>query len=351
VPWTRPKLSDLSKQARTVLSGGLGIGPLLDRSVLAVWAKVVSGFTHGLHGHLDWNARQLLPDTAEGTYLERHASLSGLQRKPATFASGAVRFTGVDGTAIPNRRRLRRTDGAEFETRARVTIAGGSATVSVVALASGTGGNCPVGTALALTSPIAGISSAGFVQDPGMVDGLDAELDEDLRARVLQDRREPPAGGSSADYVRWATEVAGVTRAWCFPLFNGYPGVVGVAFVTDEASTGMIPTASKVAEVGAYIDARRPVGANVIVFAPEALVVNFAIQVEPNTTTVQEAVEAELEDMLRRTAAPGERLYLNRIHEAISGAAGETNHVLAFPLADVVPASGQIVVMGTVGFL
>ena len=82
--------------------------------------------------------------------------------------------------------------------------------------------------------------------------------------------------------------------------------------------------------------------------APVASAVNFTISVTPSTAAVRAAVEAELEDLLLREAEPGGTLYLSRIREAVSLAAGESDSTITVPSADVTKASGQIATMGVI---
>ena len=48
---------------------------------------------YALYVQADWVTRQAFPQTAEGEYLDYHAQLRSLERKPALPAQGTVRFT------------------------------------------------------------------------------------------------------------------------------------------------------------------------------------------------------------------------------------------------------------------
>ena len=93
---------------------------------------------------------------------------------------------------------------------------------------------------------------------------------------------------------------------------------------------------------------RRPVTADVTVFAPTAVPMNFTIELTPSDATTKAAVIAELEDLILREAEPGGTILLSHINEAISLAAGETDHILTVPSADVTVTTTQISTMGTV---
>ena len=343
----RPTLQALIDRAAADIEARLpGTDARLRRSNLGVLARVHAGAVHGLYGHLQWLAQQLMIDTCDGAYLERYASVLGVLRLPAAYAEGNLTLSGTDGSVVPAGTEWQRGDGAIFASAADVTIASGSATAAVAAAAAGASGNTAAASTLTMVSPIAGVIGSAVVAAGGLAGAADAEDDEALRARLLRRIQRPPHGGSADDYVSWALEVPGVTRAWCYPLEGG-PGTVTVRFVRDDDAS-MIPDSGEVAAVQSYIDERRPVTANVTVAAPTAVALNFTITLVPNTLAVQAAVAAELADLIRREARPGGTLLISHIREAISVSAGETNHILTAPSADVARAAGEITSLGTI---
>ncbi len=348
MPFDRPGIQTLIDRIAADIESRLpGADARLRRSLLAALARAQAAAAHGLHGHLDWLAKQLMPDTAETAHLERWASIWGVSRKPATPAAGTVTFTGVDGATIPAGTTLARADGAEYTTDVAATIAGGTASVSVTASLPGVAGNAAAGTQLALTAPVAGVQGQAAVDAPGIAGGADAEADADLRARLLARIREAPHGGNVNDYVQWALEVPGVTRAWVYPQELG-AGTVTVRFVADNDPAGPIPSQTLVNAVAAHIDALRPVTAAVTVVAPVAVPLNLTIRLTPNDPSVQAAVQAEIADLLRREAVPGGTILKSHIDEAISIAAGETDHTLIAPAADVTHGAGELAVPGVI---
>lgn len=343
----RQTVQQLRDRIRADLKSRLtGIDPSLAKSVSGALADTLAGAVHGLYGAIAREAGQILPDTAEAEDLARHASLYQFARTAATAATGNITFTGTNGTVVPAGSELQRADGVLYTTGADATIASGTATAAVTASAVGAVGNALVGATLTLTSPIGGVNSAVAVASGGLVGGTDTETEDSLRTR-LQDRlRDVPQGGSKADYARWAKEVSGVTRAWCFPLEGG-AGTVYLRFVRDN-DTIIIPDAGEVAAVQAYIDERRPATAAFTAVAPAAVPLNLTIALTPNTQAVKDAVTAALADLIRREAYPGATLLLSHIREAISIAAGESNHVLTVPSADVVYTNSQIGTLGVI---
>ena len=348
MPFERPTLPQIVQRTEADMVARLGGGPLLDKSQLKVFARVLAGGSHLEHGHLDDNARQLIWDTAEGRLLERWASIFGILRKAATFAVGSVVLTGVNGTTIPSGTRVKRADGIEYATDLEVTIVAATATAAVTSVVSGVNGNAAAATELQLSSPVPGIDAAAVVDSSGLGAGADEETDEALRLRFLLGRRQPPTGGSAADYVAWALEVGSVTRAWTLPGHFG-TSTVGVTFVADDLPS-IIPDSILVAEVQAKLELERPVTAQVTAFAPIPNPLNPTIQVAPNTADVRAAITTAVEELVNREAEPGGTLLVSHIREAISNAAGESDHVLIAPAGNVTVNLGELTTPGTITF-
>lgn len=342
----RPTLLTLINRAIADIETRLsGADARLRRSFENVIARVVAGAAHSLHGHLVYLARQVFPDTAESVYLRRWASVWGVAPKDPAKAGGPLTITGVATTVVPAGTAWTRGDGAEFVTTTDNTIGGGGSVVATLeASEAGADGNTDTGTTLSIVTPIADVDSSGISGE--IENGTDAELDADLLVRLLLRIRTPPTGGGPEDYVKWALEVSGVTRAWEFPAEYGL-GTVTIRFMVD-GEVDPIPNSAKVAEVDTYIETKAPITAGVYTIAPVATPLNPEISITPDTAAVRTAVEAELEALLIREAAPGATLYLSQINEAISIASGETDHTLVSPVADVTHITGKIPTLGTI---
>lgn len=348
----RPTLLELVDRVQQDFVSRLTLSaPILRRAMVYVFSRVIAGVAHGLHGHLAYLSQQIFPDQSDEAYLRRQAALAPggpMSPNPADYASGPVTLTGTDGSVIPAGTLLQRADSTEFSTDADVTIAGGSATAQVTASEAGADGNCDAGTQLTLSSPIDGVTAVAAVATGGLTDGADQETIDAFRARFLAVLRSPPHGGNAADYVAWALEVPGVTRAWVYPQELG-AGTVVVRFVRDN-DTPIIPDSTEVAAVATHIAAVRPVNDAVTVLAPVAVALNVTVSVTPNTSAVQAAVQAEIADMLHRDAAPGTNILRSAIDTAVGVAAGVEDYHVSLPSGDFVLTAGQIATMGTVSF-
>jgi uncharacterized phage protein gp47/JayE len=355
--WQRPNLSTLISRVLTDIQSKLeGTTPLLRRSNLNILGKVVAAATHGLYGYLDWIAKQVIYDTAEEGILDRWAIIwLKTPRVAAAYAIGQITVTGTNGTLLPAGTVFIRADGIEYETDLDGTIAEGIATIDITAIEAGQAGNAQMGVTLNIASPIAGVNATATVAAGGLFSGADEESDDQLRRRLRDRIQQPPQGGSKHDYVSWALEVPGVTRAWCSPGELG-EGTVTVRFVRDN-DANLIPDAGEVAAVQAYIDDLRPVTAALTVVSPEAVALNFEIDLLDNDTAdIRAAVEAELRDLLLREAEPergnGEgNILLSHIREAISIANGEKDHELTIPAGNVTHTTGQMAVFGAITWL
>jgi uncharacterized phage protein gp47/JayE len=235
--YSRPTLAELVTRTRADLVSRLSADDILRRADADVYARVLAGLAHGLYGYVDYLANQIIYDTAEAEFLARWASIWGVTRKPAAVAAGSVTFAVAAGAVIPSGTLLQALDGVQYQTTADATISVPSATAPVAALVAAAAGNRTAGQTLTLVSPVAGVQSSATAGD--LVGGADLESDDDLRARLIDRIQQPPQGGDAHDYVTWALEVAGVTRAWCFPLELG-EGTVTVRFVRDDDALSLI---------------------------------------------------------------------------------------------------------------
>ena len=342
MPFTRPTLTTIIARIEADMSARLiGGKTVLRRSFLGVLARVFAGAVHMLYGALVWLSEQIQPDTAEAEILERYADVHGITRRAAAYATGEVDCTGTTGAVIPAGALLQRSDGIQYSVDTEATLDAGVATVDVTAVVAGADSNADGGESVSFVSPITGVDQAATIDSAaGIAGGVDEETDDELRARLLAYLADRPQGGSLADYEQWALEVSGVYRVFVFPEFDAenliedQPGYVGITFITADTDAP-IPSTQLVTDVGDHIEDLRPVTARVHVYKPIALSVSFEINISPNTSAVQDAIKAELSALFAREGAPDSTIPLSHIDEAISIAAGEYDHELVLPAADI----------------
>lgn len=347
--FNRPSLDELITRTTDDVSSRVtgNSGNVLRRSVLGVLSRVFAGLAHLLHGHLDWNSRQLFPDTAESENLERWAAIWGITRNAATYATGTVIFTGQDGAGVPTNTLVALSNGQRYGVVTGGVISGGSVELAVTAIEAGQAGNVEGGVLVSIVGGLADVNSTATVTAGGMTGGLDAESDDALRERLITRIQQPPAGGAKHDYEAWAKEVTGVKRVWVYPERSG-PGTVIVAIEGEVRTSTHLAESSLVDAVQAHIEEERPVTAQVGVFPPIIQPLNVTVSVVPDTPAVRAAVEAELADMLDRSASPGGIVPISHFYEAISIASGEQDNALISPSANVQADPDSVLVLGTV---
>lgn len=313
-----------------------------------------------------------VPWTAEDEFLYAWGALKDVYLKeavaagdPAHSGGGATTFSGcTPGVLIPDGSALVRGDGVNFITLGDVNVAGGGTAVcNVQALEVGADGNTPIGVVLTLGSSIAGIQSDSIVST-AITGGADIETQDEFRARMLIIYQNPPQGGSGADYVKWALEVPGVTRAWCDPLTMG-PGTVGVFFMMDDVrsafngfpqgtnggATAETRTAAATGDqlvVADYIFPLRPVTALVYSMAPVANNVAFTIHGLP--IPIRPAVELAIDDLFRENGSPGGTVNLLDIEAAIAAVPDASGAIVVIPNDNVVSAAGHLPVRGAMTY-
>lgn len=319
----------------------------LRQSDAQVLSRTISGAAYGLYGYLNWIAKQILPDTADAVTLERQALLRlETPRIPAKSATGSASFLASAGSVLDANLVVQASDGRQYRVVDAITPASGINTAKLEAVDGGILGNAAAGLTLKLVQPVTGIDETFTVLAPGITGGSNQESVESLRSRVIRSYQVIPHGGDADDYVTWALECAGVTRAWTVKNYLG-PGTVGVFFVRD-GDASIIPDANEIATVKSYIDTKAPVTAEVIVLAPVLKAVNYTIKLTPDTTVVRTAVTAELTDLHEREAGLGETLLISHIREAISSAQGEVDNVVGSPANDVTAKPNELLTVGAI---
>ncbi len=304
-----------------------------------------------------WLFQQLFASTAEELWLTRHGFELGLTPDPGTASTGLVTVAATPGLLVPAGLSFERADGSTYTTLVDATAAG--ATVDLVVMADLTGSDYDVeaGDSLSLVTTIAapfGLGTTGTVGAAGIGGGVDPEELEAFRARVLFRKRNPPQGGSSADYVEWAGEALASVKAVYVDSFSNDSRSVWVCFTVSDQPNGL-PTDDEVATVQAYVNdpIRRPVTARVFATGPTPVAVPIALKnFAPDTPDTRAAVAAEIaalqvDEIQPATPSTAFVLYVEAIEAAINRATGVQAFTLVSPAADeTYSTGGQMPVLG-----
>jgi uncharacterized phage protein gp47/JayE len=353
MPWTTPTLKDVRKTTRDYVLTQLGAKVMIPNSVLRIISDAMSGLTHLTLLYIDWLSLQLLPDTAETEWLDRHGEIwlvnadGSKGRKAATYAHGNVLFTGLSGAVAPAGMVLTGVS-VQYQTTADAVISATGGTAKAVALTPGTVGNTPDDDPLGIVVPVVGVTSATLIG--GMGGGVDTETDEQLRERVLRRIQQPPMGGAAYDYEAWALAVPGVTRAWATSEMG--IGTVTVRFMMDDlrADNDGFPLQEDVDAVALYINTKRPVAVkDFFVVAPLKQYITCVIdELVPDNDTMRGEIEVSIKTMLRLYAAPGQTIFAAWKNFAIMSTPGIVSFHMANNEDDVMPSPGHMAVLGSV---
>lgn len=335
----RPPLPELIERVDNDLVSRLpGAQTVLARRLTRILATGEAGVAHGLYGYLQWQERQLFPETCDDDLLHLHSV--GVPRREATTATGPVIFTGSTGAVI-DAGTLVQVDGLEYRTVEDVTLVAGTATVDVEALEAGGAGGQVAGAQLTLVSPVAGVNANATVGAAGITGGSDIESFDSWRDRIMLRRARIPRGGAEGDWAEWALQVPGVTRAWEDPMGMG-PGTIVIRIMADAAADGPMPSLQLLQEVFDYIASQRNVTAHVYVIPPVPAPFVPRLRVTPDNSGTRSAVEQALQDLIIRAGRPGGTLTISSIRTAIGTAAGVTDYELEWPTANVTHAHGHL---------
>ncbi|WP_110947408.1 baseplate J/gp47 family protein [Pseudomonas bohemica] len=373
MPFARPTLSDLRAQVAGDITAGLSTDGLLRFSNMNVTGTALAGMAHLHYGYLDWIARQGVPFTASAEFLEAWAALKKIYRKIATSATGQVTFQATAGVVIDAGTEVIRSDSVAFTVDDSVTVdATGVAVVTVTAVTAGEAGNTPLASIMTLGASITGVQSSGKVTGV-ITGGADQELDESLFERMLAAYQNTPNGGASADYVTWALEVSGVTRAWCAPngfgtgtvviytMFDdansanqGFPqGTDGVSENDNRATSANLATGDQLT-VANSVFGEQPVTAMVYCCAPIPTSVAFTITGLTNaSTSTREAIAAAISEVFTEQGAPLDDdsfVALSDIDSAIAAVASTSGFVITSPVANLTNTLGHLPTLGTITY-
>jgi uncharacterized phage protein gp47/JayE len=367
MPFARPTLTALRNQAieDITTSGVPGLTGLLRNAVLRVLAWCMAGLAYLVYGYADWIARMGVPFTAQDEYLYAWAALIGIYPEEATAATGAASFTGNIGLVLPLGTALSRDDGTPYQATADGIVDGaGNVTVPIIATVLGAYTNCDDGTLISISQPVPGINSGGVIVGP-CTGGADQETNESLRTRMLFKYREPPQGGAEADYIEWAREVPGCTRAWVagsaygpgsvtvFPMFDdtqaahgGFPqGSDGVA--TEETRGGPTATGDQLL-VADHIYPVSPVTSLVYVAAPVPFPVDITLEaLDPDTEEMRNSISAALNDAFLIIGEVGGVVWPSDLYEAVLEVPGINHFVMIVPSDALQAPAGALPILGT----
>jgi len=354
--WNIRSLAEASARIRGAFRQYLpGTDTALPNNVVTIIGKVIAGLAHEFELRIAYLVKQMFIATATGKWLELLCSDVGIYRKQAAAASGSIVGTGVALTTYPAGIRFISGSVTYLSTVAGTAAADGSLILSIMSETKASATNRDGDGLLSLADPVLypDLGTGWTVASGGLGGGADIELDDSLRARGLQRKRNPPGGGTLTDYERIVRAVPGVKAAWAFRGTLS-PGTLFVFFLF-EGRADYIPLPADVAVVQAAVDAKRLIRVDdSVVVAPTARPIDITINgLSGDTPGIRAAIAAAISAMFLAKCRPGiagNTFTVSRswIDEAISGVSGEDRHVLAEPAEDIVLTNGEFPTLGEI---
>ncbi len=247
--------------------------------------------------------RQAVPLTADGEWLDLHASQVAEARKPATKARGNVKFLrgASNGNIVIPKGRIVRTlpDGAGMVYRyatladAVLPAEAGSVLVEAESEEYGAAANASAGQICELVTPVAGI--AGVTNDADWLtsEGANEETDAQLRERYAL-AWAANNGCTKYAYQSWALSVPGVTSV---SILDRHPRGEGTVDIVVRGSD-ILPTGALLEKVRAAIAPNVPINDDWLVKAPVPVpvVINGLVEYASGNGS---AILAEAESRIR----------------------------------------------------
>lgn len=323
--------------------------PVAEGGDLALRLYAVAAQLYSLWEQAAFVLRQSFPQTAEGTYLDYHGQVRGVERRGGSRSVGTLRFS----VATPAPRALEIAEGTvctdsagtRFETTQAAAIPAGELSCDVPARAvdAGTAGNVQPDTITYMVLAPTGVET---VTNPEpFTDGSAVEEDDSLRERVLSSYHKLPNGANVAYYETQALNVEGVAAVAVLPRNRG----IGTVDVVISAENGM-PSQKLVNTVKALLDSQREICVDLRVLAPATktmdVTVSVTVEEEYEAETVLEAVRTVVRSAFNGRQL-GQDVLLSRLGYLIYQVPGVKNYAITAPASDVTIGSAVLPMLGT----
>lgn len=332
LPTLQEWYSTMRADAKTLMEADDQIPTL---SLLNVFLVVFAGAIKLLGDHLNNVANWVLPDRAQGEYLERYLTIYGIGISSGTAAEGTIICSGTATTVIPVGTRLQTVDGILYSTLNQGTIGsnGFSGEIQCRCERLGIIGNYN-GSGLTFLSPIPGVDSTVTVSIP-FVGGTEADNEIRSRQKLLNAIRNPNTLGLISDYERIALEQDGVGRVWVqrADYWTG-PHTVLLTLATSENAPVGSTIVSNVQSVFNDDEYQQP---GIIVKAADLEIEEIFLKVNivPDTSGFRENVTTSLTAFFRDTIDPNETVLISALRSAVAASGVDD-----YTITELTPATG-----------
>jgi len=297
---TVPKISVIRDQIISDIETTIGQTiPISQKAFFRVLATAIAGALNLIYRFGLSIFNQIFPQTAEGSYLTLLAAKRGITRIASQAAELTADATGTPASVIIDGT-LWQYSGVAYKQDGDTTLdAYGVGEVYLIAQETGEKTNIQTGLKINLITPILGIDSEATITGI-VITGNDAESDDNLRIRLMQDYANQPQGGAIPDFVGWALDIPGIVKAWAWNNGAGTGLIYPLVAITGD---DRIPDAAKLTEVETYVNdpVRRPLGTTAITAEAmtERLFTIDVTTINPDTTTNRNLLETAFTEFLQ----------------------------------------------------
>ena len=212
-----------------------------------------------------------LIDTATGVNLEICGNDKGKSIIEATYAVGAVKITGINGTFIPKGILLvNNTNNIIYETIEEKEITNVSTTVMVIATTPGSIGNCPAGQINAFKEIYPGLTVV--TNEIEVTGAIDRETDNEYRSRLINYINKPQISWNKYVFEEEAKVIKEVDKSKCIPIGGGQ-----VKLIITQKDT-VIATSEVKTKVHNYINNKILSDIDLIVDSVETFEIELSIE-------------------------------------------------------------------------
>jgi len=210
---------------------------------------------------------------------------------------------------------------------------------------------------ITLSTPIAGVDNTAFATFGGVGGGADEEDDESLRSRLIFRKQNPVSFFNEAFIITTLLELSFVERVFV----QSITPAVGQVTIFLLKENNELPTSSELQIALDTMEAVKPAHVSIndiIISAPTPVLVDFTFtSINPDTTSMRNAITNQLTEFFNTGTSVGvdltENQYISVIQNTIDPENGESlqSFVLSAPIGDIVVASNQIALLGTVTYV
>jgi len=293
-------------------------------------------------------------------YLKLRIAEVGLTPKTVETATGVISLTGTMGYTLPNGTTVSTSTGITFTTDSAATIGSdGTTYVNITATATGIIYNVDPNTITVIPIKYSGISS--ITNETATTGGVDAETDEELYNRYLEELQNPATSGNKADYAKWSESITGISNCLVLPLWNG-GGTVKLVLTGENnsvVSSDLLTTVKNTIDPGnGDGSGLAPIGANVTVVSVTPVTLNISLKLTYDTSNytlsqVQSNITTSLTNYLNDLAVGTTSISYNKILALIMDSAGVTdisNFTINSGTSNIALTNTQVATLGAITY-